>query len=152
MEPKATCSERKNTHNGLAVYYRAHTDKHTICSHSTRRFLAYISSNCGRELKLNPDKYSYCKLSGAKVQIHTEWETAVSTTEPLHHLINKLCTNTATITLWVSLGARAKTHFQNQILWAVNSLWLCLRSHNPLFCACVADLSHTRCKYQELVN
>lgn len=66
MEPKAAHSKRGNTHNRLAVYYRAHADKHTIHSHSTRQFLAYISLECGKKLKFNPDKYSSWKLQGPR--------------------------------------------------------------------------------------
>lgn len=89
MEPKAARSKRGNTHNGLAVYYRAHADKHTIRSHSTRQFLAYISLDCGKKLKFNPDKYSSWKLQGPrfKPMLYVRQQC-----KPLNHgttLINK---------------------------------------------------------------
>lgn len=67
-------------HNRLAVYYRAHTDKHTTHSHSSRQFLAYISLDCEQKLRRNPDKYSSCKLQRPRFKPST-----VQTTEPLQH-------------------------------------------------------------------
>lgn len=96
MEPKAASSRRWTTHNRLAVYYRAHTDKHAIHSHRTRQFLAYISLGCGKKLKLNPDKYSSYKLQGPRFKPTL---CVRQQCKPLNHcttLINKLYMITAT--------------------------------------------------------
>lgn len=107
-----------------------HTHTHT---HSTRQFLAYISLDCGKKLKLYSDKNSSCKTPRAKVQSHTASQTAVQTTEPMHHPPKQTIykySNTIILSVSMPVFLREKN------LWAVNSLWLCLRSNHPL-CASV---------------
>ncbi len=131
-EPKAACSRWGNTHNRLAVYYRAHTDKHTTHSDSTRQFKAYIFSDCEKKLRLNPDKYTSCKLQRPRFKPTL---CVRQQCKPLKHciaLVNKLHTNTAT-----TLSSLCKEHFQEgTFFWVVNSLWLCLRPNHRL-CASV---------------
>lgn len=103
----------ENTHIRLAVYYRAHTDKHTIYLH--RQFLAYISLECEKKLKLNSDKYSSCKLHGPRFKPTLCVRQRGKPLNRCTSLINKLHMNTAAPLSFLHLAQRTFSRVENSL-------------------------------------
>lgn len=143
---RSHCAQRKaaggeNAHNRLPVYYRARRHKHSTYSHSARKFMAYISSDCGKKLMLYPVKYSACKLWGPEFKLTLSDAVAKNLKPSAKQMIYK---NMTYGTFWVSQKKPLKTAWtfsSNKLNIFGSKQPLALpQAKSPPTCACAADI------------